>query len=155
MSQWCSDFHCCPPPPSVSSPVPSSECSSPHTEPAFWLPVEPRPEMRKMFDNFLTGRDQAAYLSVHFYMGYLDIKTTAWIIGVCAAPVLIDQSIGRHSSSQVGGETRTETGYILPAKSKRGKNYLISPQLTGWEGPDGRIKLLICRDFFVNSRLDD
>ena len=45
-------------------------------------------------------RDQASYLSINFYMGYLNIKTTAWTIGVSVAPVLIDQSIGRHSKCQ-------------------------------------------------------
>ena len=45
-------------------------------------------------------RDQASYLSINFYMGYLNIKTTAGIIGVSLAPVLTDQSIGRHSECQ-------------------------------------------------------
>ena len=94
-------------------------------------------------------REPASYLSINLYMGYLNINTSAWIVRVRAAPMLVDLSIGRHCEchsvtvlqcySQTGGETRTETGYILPAKSKRGKNYLISAQLTGWDTPDGRI----------------
>ena len=50
-------------------------------------------------------RDQASYLSINFYMGYLNIKTIAWIIRVRVAPVLIDQSIGRHSECHSVGLT--------------------------------------------------
>ena len=76
------------PHPNVSCLIPSL---SPGCQPSFGLKLE------RCLAISSQARDQASYLSVNFYMGYLNIKTSAWIVAVRVAPVLIDQGVGRHS----------------------------------------------------------